>query len=294
MRWKKNKEIELTYIKVDNEGIVDPAAVASAVRPNTVLVSVMHSNNEVGTVQDIAAIAREARKAHKEVGGSSPLLVHTDAAQSVGKVPVHPAELGADLCTIVGHKFGAPKGVAALYVRNGVACGSLIVGGGQEGGRRAGTEALSQIVAMGAAAKVVNEQADEISSHMAKCRDALYWGLCKSLGEDSLRVNGPPLAAGPAKRLPNTLSLGIKGASASRILKDLSDANVAASASAACHSSDTAKAKVSFVLAAMDVPMEFARGTLRLSVGRHTTLDEISKAVEVITKSCQDSGHTKA
>lgn len=282
-------EIDVTYTCVDHQGRVDPSAVAAAVRDTTVLVSIMHSNNEVGTVQDIVAISKAAREAKKLKGGQGnrELLVHTDAAQSVGKVPVLPRKLDADLATIVGHKFGAPKGVAALYVRKGVALSSLLLGGGQESGRRAGTEAVSQIVALGAAADVIQKELALIASHMRVCRDRLHKALSDALGSESIRVNGPPLAASDDHRLPNTLSVGIRGVLAGQVLEDLSKASVAASASAACHSSDTAKAEVSFVLRAMGVPTEFALGTLRLSVGRHTTNAEIDRAVAAIVSSCR-------
>lgn len=284
-------EAEVTYVGVDGEGRLDPAAVASAVTCNTVLVSVMHSNNEVGTVQDVRAIAEAARAARRTLGGAGAgeLLVHTDAAQSVGKVALKPKALDADMATIVGHKFGAPKGIAALYVRKGVALPSLLLGGGQESGRRAGTEAVSMIVALGTASSVVSRELPEIAAHMRSCRDELFQALADGLGRERLRVNGPPLAAGDERRLPNTLSIGIRGTSAGIVLKDLSAANIAASASAACHAADAAHSQVSFVLRAMAVPREYALGTLRLSVGRHTTSEEIKRAADAIIKSCQAS-----
>mmetsp|Transcript_27138 Transcript_27138/g.90199 ORF Transcript_27138/g.90199 Transcript_27138/m.90199 type:complete len:442 (+) Transcript_27138:56-1381(+) len=285
-------ELEVTYVSVDGEGRVDPAAVAAAVKATTVLVSVMHSNNEVGTIQDIKAIAGAARAARRALGGpgAEALLVHTDAAQSVGKVPMKPKEMDADLATIVGHKFGAPKGIAALYVRKGVALPSLLLGGGQESGRRAGTEAVPMIVALGTAAGVVCRELPAIAAHMRACCDELHAALAAGFGADRLRVNGPALSEGDDRRLPNTLSVGIRGAAAGAVLADLSAANVAASASAACHASEAAHSQVSFVLRAMQVPHEFALGTLRLSVGRHTTSEEIKHAASAIVASVL---HTK-
>eukprot|EP00446_Apocalathium_sp_SHHI-4_P034737 CAMPEP_0177308966 /NCGR_PEP_ID=MMETSP0368-20130122/9042_1 /TAXON_ID=447022 ORGANISM="Scrippsiella hangoei-like, Strain SHHI-4" /NCGR_SAMPLE_ID=MMETSP0368 /ASSEMBLY_ACC=CAM_ASM_000363 /LENGTH=348 /DNA_ID=CAMNT_0018767803 /DNA_START=59 /DNA_END=1105 /DNA_ORIENTATION=+ len=290
-------ELEVTYVSVDGEGRVDPAAVAAAVKATTVLVSVMHSNNEVGTIQDIKAIAGAARAARRALGGpgAEALLVHTDAAQSVGKVPMKPKEMDADLATIVGHKFGAPKGIAALYVRNGVALPSLLLGGGQESGRRAGTEAVPMIVALGTAAGVVCRELPAIAAHMRACCDELHAALAAGLGADRLRVNGPALSEGDDRRLPNTLSVGIRGAAAEgAVLAELSAANVAASASAACHASEAAHSQVSFVLRAMQVPHEFALGTLRLSVGRHTTSEEIKHAASAIVASVLHTTGKKA
>jgi len=278
-------QIELTYLKVDDLGRVDPKAAGEAVKSNTVLVSVMHSNNEVGTIQDIRAISDATRAALKALDSSGELLVHTDAAQSTGKVPVKPLELGADLATIVGHKYGAPKGIAALYVKKGLELPSFLLGGGQESGRRAGTEAVSMIVALGTASGVVSRELPEIAAHMRSCRDQLYKALESGLGKDRLRVNGPALSEPDTARLPNTLSIGIRGVAAGAVLADLSAANVAASASAACHAAEAAASQVSFVLRAMSVPTEFALGTLRLSVGRHTTSDEIKMAAKAIIAS---------
>eukprot|EP01047_Picozoa_sp_COSAG01_P065130 COSAG01_NODE_8745_length_2674_cov_2.404660_3_plen_240_part_00 len=204
------------------------------------------------------------------------VLLHTDAAQSIGKVPVKANELGVDMITVVGHKFGAPKGIAVLYVRDGTPYESLLRGGGQESGRRAGTENVLLIAAIGKAAEVVEVEGDAIAAHMCAMRERLLGHFTAAFGEAQLMVNGP---TEPSQRLPNTLSLGIKDVRASELLAELSE-HVAASASAACHTGSGHA--VSAILQACQVPYEFARGTLRLSVGRHTTEQEIDAAASLM------------
>jgi len=271
----KAGKCDVTIVPCDNMGYVAVDAVVSAVKPGvTALVTIMLANNEVGSVQNIGDMSRRCKE--RDPG----LLFHTDAAQACGKIAVNVESMGVDLCTIVGHKYGAPKGVAALYVRKGVALPSMIKGGGQESGRRAGTECAPLIVALGEASAIWNEQQHEIQEHMGKMRDMLQSRLVELLGEQRIRVN-----CLPAKKdvLPNTLSIGIKGVAASKVLEALSE-SVAASAGAACHASATS---VSQVLQAMDVPLEYAKGTLRLSVGRHTTADEVQRAAALIAAQCQ-------
>lgn len=251
---------EFTAVGVDGAGVVSAADVAAAIRPGrTVLVTVMHSNNEVGSIQPVAEIAAAAR--------ATGALMHSDAAQSVGKTPVDVQALGVDLLTVVGHKFGAPKGVAALYVRRGVEIDALLRGGGQEFGARAGTESVLLIAGLGAAAALARRELAPLSAHMAARRDELEAALLggfAAMGAEA-RVNGPAEASA---RLPNTLSLSVRGLDAARLLADLSD-RLAASAAAACHTGS--HARVSAVLAAMGVEdAAWGAGTLRLSVGRHT------------------------
>ncbi|KAG8458193.1 hypothetical protein KFE25_011724 [Diacronema lutheri] len=267
----------VSRVGVDAWGRVSPADVAREVNHRTALVSVMHANNEVGTLQPIAAIATAARAVNDAV------LVHTDAAQSVGKVRVSVDALGVDMLTLVGHKMGAPKGVGALYVRAGLRLPSFLHGGGQEGGRRAGTECVPLIVGLGEAAAIWLEQGDEIAAHSATMRDRLLSALEGRLGHGRVRVNSP-IAFGPSKAgewpsLPNVLSLGVRGARSGDVLDRLAS-RVAASAGAACHSH--ASGQVSGVLGELKVPVEYALGTLRLSVGRHTTAREVDAAAELI------------
>jgi cysteine desulfurase len=261
-------------VRVNAEGIVDPGDVAAAVREETCLVTVMHANNEVGAIQPVAACAAAARAKNPRV------LVHADAAQSLGKIPVKVDQLGVDMCTIVGHKIGAPKGVAALYVKKTAPFSKLFHGGGQESGRRAGTENVMHVVGLGAACALVTKEEDALPSYMATLRDAMQRALVAELGGDDgagVRVNGP---ANDADRLPNTLSVGVKGVSASVLLQTLSS-SVAASAGAACHTG-AAAASISSVLRAMEIPEAYAVGTLRLSVGRHTTTSDVEVGVKRI------------
>lgn len=263
---------DVTYVPVDGEGRVTAEAVAAALTPQTVLVTVMHANNEVGAMQPIGEIVAACRAAKPGV------LVHTDAAQSVGKVAVDVEALGVDLLTLVGHKFGAPKGVAALYVRRGLQLPNFLHGGGQEGGRRAGTECVVLVAALGRAAEIAVAELDALQAHMRATRDrlaALLWEGLGGGGDGVLRRNGPEQEE---HRLPNTLSVGIRGVNASALLATLSE-KVAASAGAACH---TDHASISAVLRAMDVPRDYAIGTLRLSTGRHTTMDDVERGAALI------------
>lgn len=273
-----------TWTAVDPgaDGIVRPGAVAAALTPRTCLVTVMHSNNEVGTIQPIAEIARAVRAAPHAPAG---VLVHTDAAQSCGKVPVRVGELGVDMATVVGHKFGAPKGVGALYIRRGTSLPNFLHGGGQERARRAGTENVLHIVGLGEAAGLVNREGKRITAHLRATRDALRRELERRAGGGpgprvAIAVNGHPgdERAYAERVLPNTLSVSFPGVSASAVLARIGD-RVACSASAACHSECTS---ISHVLRAMKVPEEVAVGTLRLSTGRHSTEAEMAAAAEVI------------
>jgi cysteine desulfurase len=253
---------EVTVLPVDTDGLVDPSDVERALGPGTTLVTVMHANNEVGTIQPIEEIGRIAR--------ARGVLFHTDAAQSAGKIPVDVRRLGVDLLTIAGHKLHAPKGVGALFVREGVALRRVLHGAGQEGGRRPGTESVPLIVGLGAACDIARRDLEGASAAMRASRDRLFDGLRAAL--DGIRLNGHP-----DRRLPNTLSVGFLNVEAGEVLANL--AGVAASAGAACHAGAT---HVSAVLEAMRVPPGYAAGTIRFSTGRRTTADEIDRAVAQI------------
>jgi len=263
-----------TYVPVSGEGRVSAGAIAAALTPQTVLVTVMHANNEVGSVNPIHDISAAVKAANPAV------LVHTDAAQSVGKVHVDVTDLGVDLLTLVGHKIGAPKGVGALYIRRGLRLPNLLHGGGQEAGR-AGTESVLLIAALGRACEIASDERPALSRHMEATRARLAQLLTEALGDASQDTSGGVLIHGPADpelRLPNTLSIGLRGVRAAELLSTLSD-RLAASAGAACH---TDSASVSAVLRAMGVPTEYAVGTLRLSTGRHTTMREVEEGAQLI------------
>lgn len=262
-------DAEVIRLPVDGDGLVDPAAVAAAITGHTVLVSIMHANNETGTIQPVRAIA-EVTRAHG-------VLLHIDAAQSLGKVPVDVEEFGVDLLTVVGHKLYAPKGVAALWVRDGLRIRPLIGGGGQEGGLRAGTENVPYIVALGkaaalAAAALARGEADRL----AQLRDQLHRALEVRL-PGRVRLNGHPTL-----RLPNTLNISIEGIRALTLLGAAT--GIAGSAGSACHAGQDAPSPV---LTAMGLDAGRAMSAVRLSLGRWTTVDDVGIAVNALAAAVQ-------
>ena len=262
-RFLETAGFEISYLPVDEFGMVNMADVKAAIKKNTILISIMHANNEVGTVEPIAEIAKLA-KAHG-------IIFHTDAAQSAGKISVDVKALGVDLLSIAGHKVYAPKGVGALYIRRGLSPERLMHGAGQEMTKRPGTENVLEIAGLGTACEIAGRDLDKNMKHMQAMRDRLYAGIKK--GCDQIKRNGHP-----QKRLPNTLSISFFNLEANRIL-DAIGSEVAASAGAACHS-DTVQ--ISDVLKAMALPPDWAKGTLRLTTGRMTTGEEVDQAARVI------------
>lgn len=263
--WLEERGVELTILPVDGYGLVDPDELRRALRPHTRLVSVMLANNEVGTLQPVAELARVAHE-----GGA---LLHTDAAQAVGKVPIDFAGLGADLLTVAGHKLYAPKGVGALLIRRGLELPRLMHGAGQERGLRAGTENVAHVVGLGAACELAAEDLGEESERLRGLRDLLHRRLTEGLGDDRVRLNGHP-----ERRLPNTLNLSIAGIVSGELVPALAE-RVAVSAGAACHSGGV---KVSLVLHAMGVPGEWARGAVRFSLGRYSTEQQVLEAADIV------------
>jgi cysteine desulfurase len=258
----------VTVLPVDRHGCVDPDAMRKAIDRRTRLISIMHSNNEVGTLQPIRAIAALARE--------RGVPVHTDAAQSVGKLPVNVQELGVDLLTVAGHKLYAPKGVGVLYVRRGVRLEPLIHGAGHEAGRRAGTENVPYLVALGAACAVASPSLPEASGRLRQLRDRLWERLRAGLGERVV-LNGHP-----EHRLPNTLNVSFVGQVGSELLDKVPE--VAASTGSACHEGHVTQSPV---LCAMGVPPQIGRGAVRLSVGRFTTEAEVDEAADALVRACQ-------
>jgi cysteine desulfurase len=262
-RFLEQLDAEVTYLPVDGTGRVSPEQVWNAITPKTILVSVMHANNEVGTIEPISDIARLTRQ--------HGILFHTDAAQSVGKIPANVAELGVDLLSVAGHKLYAPKGVGALYVRQGVQLEPLIHGAGHENGRRAGTENVLLDVGLGAACQLATADLDGRRGRLTELRDYFYAGL-KDLFGSSLYLNGHA-----TERLPNTLNVSFAGRIGSEVLQSLDD--VAASTGSACHSG---RHQLSPVLHAMGVPEPTGLGAVRFSLGRWTTTEELDNVLELL------------
>jgi cysteine desulfurase len=255
---------EIGQVPVDGDGLIAPEGVAALLRPDTTLVTLMLANNEVGTIQPIAEVAALARP--------RGILVHSDAAQAVGKIPVDVRALGVDLLSVAGHKLYAPKGVGALFIRRGVELPKFIHGASHERNLRAGTENVAGIVGLGVACQVAGRDLTEEGRRLARLRDRLEAGVLAQCGP--CRVNGHREG-----RLPNTLSISFERLQANAIIAALD--GVACSAGAACHAGEVA---VSAVLRAMRVPQESAMGTLRLSLGRMTTEAEIEASLEAIVR----------
>lgn len=259
LRFLERLGAKATNLPVDGTGRIDPDDLRRAITADTILISVMHANNEVGTIQPIeecAAIARE-----------HSIPFHTDAAQSVGKIPARVDDLGVGLLSIAGHKVYAPKGVGALYIRNGTPLEPLIHGAGHEGGRRAGTESALLAAALGRACELAGDLS--AMGGVKALRDRFWNGLKRRFG-DGIVLNGHP-----EERLPNTLSVSFVGRVGADILATLP--GVAASTGSACHSG---KVELSPVLEAMGVPPETGMGAIRFSLGRSTTQDEIDAVFE--------------
>jgi cysteine desulfurase len=250
---------QVTCLPVDGLGRVDPDDVRSAVKPETVLISVMHANNEVGSIQPITEVSRVARE--------HGIPFHTDAAQSVGKIRTKVGELGVDLLSVAGHKLYGPKGIGALYIRTGLQLEPLVHGAGHEAGRRAGTENVLLDVGLGAACELAESWIGMESTQ--KLRD-LFWSRLTGEFGGRVLLNGHP-----TERLPNTLNVSFPGRIGADILHAL--AGVAASTGSACHSGSI---RLSPVLEAMRVPHDVGMGAIRFSLGRTTTEEEIDAVVD--------------
>ncbi len=261
-RYLEKNGFEITTVSVDKYGIINMDELEKSIRPETILITVMHANNEVGSIQPVEEISQLAKKHN--------IFFHSDAAQSLGKIEVDVKKMGVDLLSIAGHKLYAPKGIGALYIKSGVHLEKLIHGADHEQNLRAGTENVLEIVGLGKACEVAKKNLQQNMLHYAKTRDYLQKLLTGAI--PSAKVNGHP-----EKRLPNTLSISFPRVEANTLIDRLE--GVAASAGAACHSESI---DVSAVLEAMLVPLDFAMGTIRLSTGRDTTIDDIEKAAKEI------------
>jgi len=256
---------DITYLPVDNYGTVSPKDVEKAIRKDTVLITIMHANNETGAIQPIQEIAAIARQ--------NNIVFHTDASQSVGKIEADVNKLGVDLLTIAGHKLYAPKGIGALYIRKGTQIENLMHGAGQEKGIRPGTENVIHIVGLGKACEVALRDFKQNQHNMRASRDRLLDGFVSRLG-NQVHIN-----ANLEKCLPNTLSVAFENISAHALASFIGN-EVLISTGSACHSGETT---ISSVLQAMKLDFRTAAATVRISTGKHMTGEEIDFAIEVIT-----------
>ena len=264
--WLADQDFEVSFAPVGPDGLVDPAAVAELVRHGTILVSVMAVNNEVGTIQPIAEIAAAVRAANPNA------LIHTDAVQALGNLPVDLHRWGVDLAAFAAHKVGGPKGVGALFVRSGVAVEATVHGGGQERGLRSGTLNVAGIAGFGLAAQVAAKEVDEKSERVGALRNRLL---------DGLRTQVPDMTANGSAdaRVPGTVNVSIPGTEGETLLLLLDQAGIACSSGSACASGAV---DPSHVLIAMGVPKKLALGSLRFSLGRPSTDEDVDAVLRVL------------
>jgi cysteine desulfurase len=261
--------VRVTYLPVDATGLVDPQDVGAAITDRTILVSIMHANNEVGTVEPIAEIGAVCR----ELG----VLFHTDAVQTVGHLPIDVHQMNVDMLSLSAHKLYGPKGIGALFIRKGVALTSYVHGGGQERGRRASTENVAGAVALGEAARLAREEMTQEAAHNAALRDRIIGGILE-------RVPGAVLTGHQTRRLGNSASFCIPGVEGEELLLDLDQDGFAVSSGSACNSGVS---EPSLVLLALGIPPEIARGSVRITVGRGNTEDEVEHFLDVLPKVVQ-------
>jgi len=255
---------EVTYLPVDEYGIVSLEDVRKAIRPDTALITIMAANNEIGTIQPIAEIGKLAREAG--------VLFHTDAVQAIGAVPVDVKEWNVDMLSLSGHKFHAPKGVGALYIRKGIRISNLIYGGAQERGLRAGTENLPGIVALGKAIELAVAELPEYSERLTRLRDKLIDGILEAIPD--VQLNGHR-----TKRLPGNVNVSVRYVEGEALLMRLDLAGIAASSGSACTSGSL---DPSHVLLAIGLPHEIAHGSLRLSLGSDTSEEDVDYVIETL------------
>lgn len=265
-KFLQSRGFQITYLPVDKDGLIDPAEVKKAITDKTILVSVMHANNEIGTIQPMAEIS----KVVKEKG----IIFHSDAVQTVGHVPFNVDALGANLLSISAHKLYGPKGVGALYVRKGTKMVNFLHGGGQEGGRRASTENVPGIIGFGVASEAVLEEMIEERTRIIPLRDKLIKGILDKIPDTQL--NGHP-----TQRLPNNVNISIKYVEGESLLLNLDLQGIAAASGSACSSGST---EPSHVLLAIGLPPEVARGSVRFSLGRLVKEEDIDCVLGVFPK----------
>lgn len=257
---------EVTFVPVDENGLLKIEELEKAIRPETILISVMHANNEVGTIQDIKRIGEIAKK--------NRIVFHVDGVQTVGKIPVYPKELGADLLTFSGHKFHGPKGIAGLYIRQGVRVARTITGGGQEKKLRPGTTNTPGVVGMAKALEIACTNMEEEIRREEELRDYFEQEIVNRIPEVVVNAKN-------VKRLPGTSSITFKYLEGESILLSLSYLGIAVSSGSACSSDEL---QASHVLLGMGIAPEFAHGTIRFSLGKYNTKEEIDYTIEQTVK----------
>ena len=262
---------EVTYLPVDEYGLVDPREVAGAITDRTVLVSVMLANNEIGTIEPISEIADSVQREASKIGRK--ICVHTDAVQAVGAVDVNVKELGVDLLSLSGHKLHGPKGIGALFIKRGTPFEPLILGGGQERERRSGTENVPSIVGLAEAVRLAELERPEATIRFTRLRDRII----SSIHE---RIPGAKLNGHPVERLPNNINVSFENVEGEPILLGLDFAGICASSGSACSS---ASLEPSHVLTAIGLPADLAQGSLRITIGRDTTDDDVDYMIETLT-----------
>jgi len=257
-----------TYLPVDRDGVVSLDALAEAVGPETIVVSIMTANNEVGTIQPVAEAARIARERNPRV------VVHTDAVQAAGSLDITPAKLGVDLLSLAGHKIYGPKGIGLLYIKNRTPWQPFILGGSQEKERRAGTENVPGIVGLAVAMQLAWQERDAFNAHVSRLRNRLLFELPERIPDTV--ITGP---SDPECRLPNNFSCCFRNVEGESVLLALDMADIAASSGSAC---TTGALEPSHVLTAMGIDRDLAHASLRLTLGRHTTDAEIDRVLDVL------------
>ncbi len=272
-QWLEKQGFEVTYLPVDENGLVSVEDVEKAITDKTILISVMAANNEIGTIEPIAEIGALAR--------SKGILFHTDAVQAVGAIPLDVRAMNIDMLSMSGHKFHGPKGIGALYIRKGVRLDTLIAGGAQERGKRAGTENLPGIVGIGKAIEIATRDMEANAARMTRLRDKLIAGILESIPD--VRLNGHP-----TRRLPNNVNVSVRYIEGEALLLRLDLAGIAGSSGSACTSGSL---DPSHVLLAIGLPHEIAHGSLRLTLGTDTTeadIDEVLDKLPGIVKNLRD------
>lgn len=263
----ETKGFEVTYVDVDEEGILKLEELKKAIKPTTILISIMFANNEIGTIQPIEKIAQIARE--------NNITFHTDAVQALGNVKIDVSKMNIDMLSMSGHKINAPKGVGALYIKDGIKVERYIDGGHQEKGQRSGTENVASIVAMGKACEIANNNLESHIKNLQKLRDYYIMKISKEMGE-RIRINGSL-----KNRLPGNANISFKGIEGSELVYRLDENNICVSSGSACSSGNVTP---SHVLTAINTPPEYVNNAIRVSFGDNNTFEEIDFLVRCLKK----------